>query len=301
MPKKWDKIKENYNDNYSNIMTPKNKVLLDDQSRFIRTIRILSEFFINDFVGRWLHNGYYPTDFNEILCIYDDYSKELLSEFSNPNINIVYKVFNKSFYILKKFLTAHFAIPKQDYVRYDYPPFYYLEPEIHHNFGKQDATSSLRWDEYKKELDNLADKVEKNYKNFIKIAKRELEKQISDNQQIMPLSKTIESNKIPKLYLNNVGDLWREPKTKYCYPLGENSDRHKIVRYLITHKEYQQTSTISEVLGQKSEQSIRTEIGKIRKNIKKFLNIDGKQIIEEGRKGSGYKIGSKYEIKLKKK
>ncbi len=34
------------------------------------------------------------------------------------------------------------------------------------------------------------------------------------------------------LHLNSVGDLWREPKEKYCYPMDETSDRHKIVRIL---------------------------------------------------------------------
>lgn len=101
-----------------------------------------------------------------------------------------------------------------------------------------------------------------------------------------------------ELYLNTVGDLWREPKNKYCYAMGEKSDRHKIVRYLANNKGYQQTSAISSELEGKSEQSIRTEIGKIRGNIKEFLKIDGKQVIEEGRKGSGYRMGSKYKIKI---
>lgn len=103
---------------------------------------------------------------------------------------------------------------------------------------------------------------------------------------------------LPELYLNTVGDLWREPKSKYCYQMGEKSDRHQIVRYLATNKGHQQTSAISVALGNKNEQSIRTEIGKIRGNIKKFLKIEGKQVIEEGRKGSGYKIGLKYKIKV---
>jgi len=92
------------------------------------------------------------------------------------------------------------------------------------------------------------------------------------------------------LYLNAVGDLWREPKAKHCYPMGENSDRHKIVRYLVEHKGYQQTSDISDVLEGKDKQSIRTEIGKIRLNIKKLIHIDGKQVIDSGRKDSGYRI-----------
>lgn len=99
------------------------------------------------------------------------------------------------------------------------------------------------------------------------------------------------------LYLNEDGDLWYEPKDKYCYKLGEKSNRHKIIRYLTTNKGYQNTADISFKLENKSKQSTRTEIAKLRKNIKKFLNIDGKSILE-ARKGSGYKIGQKYKIKL---
>ncbi len=110
--------------------------------------------------------------------------------------------------------------------------------------------------------------------------------------------KSIKNNP-SELYLNAVGDLWREPKDKYCYPMGEKSDRHKLLRYLATNKGHKQTADISLALEGKNEQSIRTEIGKIRGNIKKYLNIDGKQVIEEGRKGSGYRIGSKYKITIK--
>ncbi len=114
-----------------------------------------------------------------------------------------------------------------------------------------------------------------------------------------PSSTKSMKNSPSKLYLNAIGDLWREPKDKYCYPMDEKSGRHKIFRYLATHDGYQQTADISSALEGKSEQSIRTEIGKIRSNIKKYLKIDEKQVIEEGRKGSGYRIGSKYKITIK--
>lgn len=103
----------------------------------------------------------------------------------------------------------------------------------------------------------------------------------------------------PVLFLNESGDLWREPKSKYCYKMGEKSNRHKIIRYLATNKGYQQTTGISSMLENKSEQSIRTEILKIRNNIKKFIKIDGKQILE-ARKGSGYRIGQNYKIRTEK-
>lgn len=100
------------------------------------------------------------------------------------------------------------------------------------------------------------------------------------------------------LYLNNNGDLWREPKIKYCYPMGETSDRHKIVRYLATNRGYQQTSQISSALEGKDEQLIRKEIGKIRGNINKFLKLNGKDVIDN-KKESGYRIGLNYRIQPK--
>jgi len=100
------------------------------------------------------------------------------------------------------------------------------------------------------------------------------------------------------LYLNIVGDLWKEPKNKYCYQMGEKSDRHKIVRYLASNNGYQPTATISSALEGKSEQSIRTEIGKIRNNIRRLLKIPGNKVIE-GRKESGYRINPAYKIFIK--
>lgn len=101
-----------------------------------------------------------------------------------------------------------------------------------------------------------------------------------------------------ELYLNRVGDLWREPKTKYCYPMGEKSDRHRIVRYLAINKGYQQTSAISSALDQKNEQSLRKEIGKINENFKEFLQIAKDKLIES-KKGSGYRMNQKYKIHQK--
>lgn len=100
-----------------------------------------------------------------------------------------------------------------------------------------------------------------------------------------------------ELHLNNVGDFWREPKERYCYKMGETSDRLKIIRYLAVNKGYCQTLQISSALKGKSEQSIRTEIAKVRNNINKFLKVNGKQILE-GRKDSGYRIGLGYKIKV---
>ncbi len=100
------------------------------------------------------------------------------------------------------------------------------------------------------------------------------------------------------LYLTQNGDLYREPKEKYCYPMGEKGNRHKIIRFLVMNKGYQFTEFISTELGIESEKTIRTEIGKIRNNIKKYLKIDGKDFLQ-GKKESGYRINPKYKVILK--
>ncbi len=101
-----------------------------------------------------------------------------------------------------------------------------------------------------------------------------------------------------KLFLNQTGDLWRDPKEKYCYGMGEKSDRHKTVRYLFQNKGYSDTSVISSQFESKSKKSIRTEIGKLNKKITGSLKLKSKVI--QGRKESGYRINPVYSISIKK-
>lgn len=98
-----------------------------------------------------------------------------------------------------------------------------------------------------------------------------------------------------KLYLDKDGNFWHEPKERFCYPMGAKSERLKILSYLVDNKGFQSPESISEYIGGKKYQTIRTEIKKIRDNIKEFLDIEGKEVIE-GKKDSGYRITSTYKI-----
>lgn len=98
-----------------------------------------------------------------------------------------------------------------------------------------------------------------------------------------------------RLYLNKVGDLWRESKERGCYSMDVNSDRHKIVRYLVENSDYQQTARLSQELEGKSLQSIRKEIREINDNFSGRLGIKNAKLIE-GKKGSGYRISPKYKV-----
>ena len=103
-----------------------------------------------------------------------------------------------------------------------------------------------------------------------------------------------ESKKI-SLFLNPSGELWREPKAKYCYEMGEESDRCKIVKFL-SGGGYKQTQVIANELGDKNKQTLRTEKSKINTNIKNKLKLSN---FIDGKKGSGYRINPKYKIILK--
>lgn len=99
-----------------------------------------------------------------------------------------------------------------------------------------------------------------------------------------------------ELHLDHTGNLWREPQNKYCYAMIENSDRHKILRYLIDHKGYNKIPEISLHLDGKNLNTIISEIGKMRRNIKNKLKI---RDLIEGKKGSGYRINPAYRVLIR--
>lgn len=137
----------------------------------------------------------------------------------------------------------------------------------------------------------------RDFQNHATRAHRHLLKELAKTEVVKVPGKSGKTNGIV-LFLASNGDLYREPRKKYCYPMDEGSDRHKIVRHLVQNRGYQSTPSISSALDGKSEKSIRTEIGKIRANIKKLLKIEGGRVIG-GKKESGYRIEPDCKITLK--
>jgi len=163
-------------------MKPINE-LLNDKSRFNSILNLLPEKFVEDWVN-YLWNANYPTGYTEAIRLYDDYRKKIMSEFTDLKTNAQYKKLNEAFADLKSFLDLHFNVPQEHYKTYKNPPFYYLEPRVHHNFrldeGRQNSQSSEKqdsreWNKYKNELDKLAKTFNQSYKNFITAAKKKIE------------------------------------------------------------------------------------------------------------------------------
>src|SRR3989344_7327484 len=97
------------------------------------------------------------------------------------------------------------------------------------------------------------------------------------------------------LHLSAEADLYRDPKNKYCYPMGKEDLRHRIVKYLIG-KTYQPTPDIRMATNAGSDYSVRSAIMKINAKAKNDLKITR---LIEGRRTDGYRINPKYRIFLR--
>ena len=116
------------------------------------------------------------------------------------------------------------------------------------------------------------------------------------------------------LFLNKAtGDLWKEPKNKYCYPMMEKKERRKLLEYFIkkhgkSNQEFTATENI-EIDLERDTKSIRTEIGKINAKSLELLKIGSrtkgkKPIIKNGliesKQGSGYRLNPLVRIEIHK-
>lgn len=99
------------------------------------------------------------------------------------------------------------------------------------------------------------------------------------------------------LCLNLAGDLYKDSNKKHNYQMRAKSNRYRIIKYLAERPDYQETSALTSGLDVDNEKTIRTEIGKIKVNVKKYLKIND---LIESRWGAGYRINPKFKIIMKK-
>jgi len=114
------------------------------------------------------------------------------------------------------------------------------------------------------------------------------------NNPLLPVAKKTKTF-TGELYLNSIGDLWREPKDKYCYSMMEAKERLALVKFLAEHQgeRYIKTQIIASALS-KDAQYVRSEAGKI--NIASQRNLKLKLI--DSKQGSGYRINPALKIKI---
>ena len=98
------------------------------------------------------------------------------------------------------------------------------------------------------------------------------------------------------LYLDKDGNFWHGEKEKgFCYPMDVTSNRFKIIKYLIKNKGFQSPKEMLPHLNTKTTTTLRSEISKIKKNVTKFLMINGDDVIDS-KNDSGYRINPKCRI-----
>jgi hypothetical protein len=102
------------------------------------------------------------------------------------------------------------------------------------------------------------------------------------------------------LHLNKNGDLYRDPKEKFCYEMAGKGVPLKILKYFAENpnREYENdTGTLARDIIIDKDQ-LRKDINKMVPTIKLRLKMSEKVI--EGRKNCGYRLNPKIEIVLEK-
>jgi len=93
--------------------------------------------------------------------------------------------------------------------------------------------------------------------------------------------------------LSSDGDLYREPKTKYCYRMRNTKKPLAILRMLKTT--YIATDLIRDEIGITSSPATRKLIGKIKDQARFHLGLSRKQPLIDS-KGQGYRINPFYKL-----
>ena len=116
------------------------------------------------------------------------------------------------------------------------------------------------------------------------------------SQAIKQSAKASKTDNSYVLHLNKNGDLYREPKEKFCYEMKGAGNPLKILRYFAENPNTnftESTDTIASNLEIETTQ-FRGDVGKMRRMIKSRLELSVVPIVS--RQGNGYRLNPKIEI-----
>lgn len=110
------------------------------------------------------------------------------------------------------------------------------------------------------------------------------------------LTKNVTSPAGPKIiiYLSPDGDLYREPKSQYCFRMEVLSGRMKLVMALMASKKYIPTKTLIDLANLSSVKSVQSAVQAIKRMAHKKLKVS--EFIE-GWQDSGYRINPNVVLK----
>lgn len=116
--------------------------------------------------------------------------------------------------------------------------------------------------------------------------------------EVIPSRLTQENSGGLTIHLTAQGDLYREPKEKFCYEMSGKGVPIRILKHFADNpnNDYQEnTVAAANAIGIGAEQ-LRKEINKMRKPIRDALNLE--EDLLEGRKNSGYRINPNIKLLL---
>jgi hypothetical protein len=136
-------------------------------------------------------------------------------------------------------------------------------------------------------IENVDEIVEKTFSKVV-------EKFAIAEPQIETQKKRRASTTSNVIFLSTSGDLYRQPKTKYCYKLRQLQYRAKLIRAISNN--FLDTEHLQLKSGYGNKLSLRKAIGELNAKAKTFLKLKDKLI--EGKPGSGYRLNPVYKLKF---
>ena len=206
------------------------KDITSDKERFFEFLKVLPEHAVRFWI-EMLEDARYTDSQQKMRFSYKDYFPNIASQYVNKKIQESFKKFNESFANLSNFFTGRFYYNHKS-------KLFELFPEMR---DSEEKNKLNLWNKNFTELEKLVIGVEKRYEHFTKTAV-EVFSEKGEHQTV----ETQKKKKSPAtvLYLDKSGNLYREPKNKYTYPLEANSDRYRVILFLAQNPGLQKTKMI---------------------------------------------------------
>lgn len=117
-------------------------------------------------------------------------------------------------------------------------------------------------------------------------------------EKISRLSSNEQSGERISFYLDKNGDLYKEPRAKFCYAMKGKGIPLKILNHFIDHPntDYQESTVEMAEHLNISDKQLRTEIGKIKSKTRSIFELSDDIELIESRQNSGYRLNPKIEI-----
>jgi len=170
----------------------------------------------------------------------------------------------------------------------------------HNDIDKQSGTVSFTEVDTKEPKEKFEGVVQA-FEAYHILIKSDILKQLAQPSKKSARSSKAKEDVAIQLFLDNDGDLYKEPKKSYCYPLLQNKEPLKLILYFIKNpnRSYEESTQMIALSLEKDPQYLRAEIGKINRIALNRLGL-GKEKLIQAKQNSGYRLNPKIKITAEK-